>query len=456
MKYDKLWQKRAVATFLSIFLLFYALLPLNVFASGTEEPPPPAATSDPAPATTPEPQSSEPEPEPEPPPVPPTAENQPYQQFIGGKDYYPAIAGVAAEEFVQPAFDVPCRAAILFEQETGTVLYEKDADAQVPMASITKIMTILLVMDALDSGQVTVSDIVPISEHAFSMGGSQIWLEPGEQMTVQELLKAVVISSANDAAVALAELVGGSEPVFCEMMNQRAAQLGMLNTNFTNACGLDAPGHYSSARDVAIMTSELMKTHPDVIEYTTIWMDYLRGGETQLINTNRLLRSYQGTTGLKTGTTNGAGVCISASVTRGETSLVAVVLGAPSSEERFSAATTLLDFGFANYEMAVTPAPQNAPQSLRVLGGADKEVELIYNLPQKVLVRKGQAGGITAEIDLPESLAAPVFSGSQVGSVKIKSGDTVLGTYPVVVQNGVEKMSMGIALALLTNAIFTI
>ena len=204
----------------------------------------------------------------------------------------------------------PCRNAILISIDTGDILYEKEPDAEVPMASITKIMTLLLTLEAVEAGKISMTDIVPISEHAFNMGGSQIWLEPGEQFTLDELIKAICVCSANDAAVAVAEFVGGSEPVFAEMMNARAAELGMTHTRFVNACGLDAEGHYSSARDVAAMSLALLR-HPKILEYSGIWMDTLRGGETQLTNTNKMLKSYAGITGLKTGTTNGAGVCIS-------------------------------------------------------------------------------------------------------------------------------------------------
>ncbi|MBQ7817035.1 MAG: D-alanyl-D-alanine carboxypeptidase, partial [Oscillospiraceae bacterium] len=240
-----------------------------------------------------------------------------------------AAAIVNSDSFVDKTadetnFDVPAKAALLMDESTGQILYAKNADRQLPIASITKVMTMLLVFEALDSGKITLQDTVPISAHAFSMGGSQIWLEPGEIFNVDQLLKAVAVSSANDAAVALAEYVGGSESVFCDMMNTRAKELGMENTHFVNACGLDAEGHLSTARDVAVMSRELMK-HKKVFEYTTIWMDYLRDGATQLVNTNKMLHSYTGTTGLKTGTTSKAGVCITATATRQNMSLIAVV-----------------------------------------------------------------------------------------------------------------------------------
>ena len=209
--------------------------------------------------------------------------------------------------------DVPCAAAILIDEDSGTVLYEKNADQQRPIASITKVMTLLLTFEALSAGRISLSDTVPVSEHAYHMGGSQIWLEPGEQMTLDDMLKAICISSANDAAVAVAEFVGGSEPAFVQQMNARAAELGLTNTHFENACGLDAEGHLSTARDVAMMSREILLHHAEVRNYCSIWMDSLRDGATQLINTNKLLKTYNGITGLKTGTTSRAGVCISAS-----------------------------------------------------------------------------------------------------------------------------------------------
>ena len=249
----------------------------------------------------------------------------------------------------QPALELPCRAACLIDQQTGTILYEKNADQQMPIASITKVMTLLLTFEAVHDGRIAMDTLVPVSEHAYHMGGSQIWLEPGEQFTLDEMIKAICVSSANDAAVAVAELVGGSEPGFVQMMNARAAELGMVNTTFHNACGLDTEGHLSTAHDVAIMSREILNTCPEVLHYTGIWTDTLRGGATQLVNTNKLLKRYNGITGLKTGTTSGAGVCISASATRDGLDLIAVVLGSLSSSERFTAATTLLDYGFAAY-----------------------------------------------------------------------------------------------------------
>ena len=344
----------------------------------------------------------------------------------------PAFAEpLAAGRFALPDFDVPCRAAVLIDLSSGTVLYEKEADTPMPIASITKVMTLLLTFEAIDAGKVSLQDTVPVSDHAYNMGGSQIWLEPGETFTLDEMIKAICVSSANDAAVAVAEFIGGSEPAFAELMNQKAAELGMVNTTFKNACGLDEAGHLSTARDVAIMSREMLLKHPQITDYTTIWMDTLRGGQTQLLNTNKLLKRYQGITGLKTGTTSGAGVCISASASRDGLDLLAVVLGAASSNEWFDAATALLDYGFANFENVTAPAPENAPTSLPVTGGAEETVGLEYAAPQKLLVQKGEGSALTAELELPQTLAAPLAAGQQVGTVTVRSGETVLGSWPV-------------------------
>lgn len=353
---------------------------------------------------------------------------------------------VQAGRFALGQFDVPCRAAILIDQESGTVLYEKEADTQMPIASITKVMTLLLVMEGLEAGRFTLEDTVPVTEHAYSMGGSQIWLEPGEQFTVDEMLRAVCVASANDAAVALAEMVGGSEPVFVEQMNQNAAQMGMTNTTFQNACGLDQEGHLSTARDVAIMSREILNKHPQILNYTGIWTDSLRDGQTQLVNTNKLLRRYQGITGLKTGTTGGAGVCLSASATRDGLSLIAVVLGASSSAERFDAATTLLDYGFANFTRTQTPVPENAPGSLPVTGGALEEVPLQYQTPGTVLLQKGEEQSLRAELELSEGAQAPVALGDELGRVVMYAGQTELGSWPVTAAAQVPAMSWQLAM----------
>ncbi len=349
-----------------------------------------------------------------------------------------------------PQLTLPCRAANLIDQTSGTVLYEMNADQTMPIASITKVMTLLLTFEAVHAGRLTMDTAGPVSELAYHLGGSQIWLEPGEQFTLDEMLKAICVSSANDAAVAVAELVGGSEPAFVQQMNARAAELGMEHTTFRNACGLDTEGHLSTARDVAIMSRTILTTCPEVLHYTGIWTDTLRGGQTQLVNTNKLLRRYNGITGLKTGTTGGAGVCITASATRDGLNLIAVVLGAPSSKERFEAATTLLDYGFAAYRAAPVPLPQERPLQLKVKGSTEETVPLDYAaLPETILIEKGTASALRAELTLPEALAAPVEKGQAVGEVSIFQDDTLLNAYEVKAAAAAPLLAFGGALELL-------
>ena len=362
-----------------------------------------------------------------------------------------ALPAFAQQEqrFEQPAFDVPCKAAMLISQDTGEILYQKNADQQLPIASITKVMTLILTLEALHAGKISMSDTVPVSQHAFSMGGSQIWLEPGEIFTLDEMVKAICVASANDAAVAVAEFVGGSEPAFAEMMNQKARELGMTNTVFKNACGLDEAGHLSTARDVATMSREMLQTYPEIQQYTTIWTDSLRKGETQLTNTNKLLKRYEGITGLKTGTTGGAGVCISASAERNGLRLIAVVLGAASSTERFDAATALLDYGFANYEMATCPVPEDAPQTLPVERGIQSEATLQYPQGEGVLMKKGESANLQTYVELPQMLTAPLAQGQAVGKVVLKAGEEILGEWPITVQQEISEITFESSLGIL-------
>ena len=367
------------------------------------------------------------------------------QTAVAGEEMQPAALTAA-----QPDLTLNCHAVCLIDQDTGTVLYEKNADQQMPIASITKVMTLLLTFEAIHDGRLTLDTLVPVSEHAYHMGGSQIWLEPGEQFTLDEMIKAICVSSANDAAVAVAELVGGSEQGFVQMMNDRAAELGMTNTTFHNACGLDTEGHLSTARDVAIMSRQILTTCPEVLHYTGIWTDTLRGGATQLVNTNKLLRRYNGITGLKTGTTGGAGVCISASATRDGLNLIAVVLGAPSSKDRFEAATTLLDYGFAAWRAAPLPAMEDRPLLIKVRGSAEESVPLEYSaLPESILMPKESAAELTAQLTLPDELDAPVQQGQAVGVVRILAGESVLGEYDICTAADAPEMDFGTALGLL-------
>ena len=367
----------------------------------------------------------------------------------------PALLAAAQQAAGQaPELSLPCRAAVLIDQGTGTVLYEKNASQRAPIASITKVMTLLLTFEAIHDGRLTLDTPVPVSEHAASMGGSQIWIEPGEHFTLDEMLRAICVSSANDAAVAVAELVGGSEEAFVAQMNAKAAQLGMEDTTFKNACGLDTEGHLSTARDVAVMSRAVLNECPEVLHYSGIWTDTLRGGETMLVNTNKLLRRYEGITGLKTGTTGGAGVCLSASASRDGLDLIAVVLGSNSSAERFDAATRLLDYGFANYEAAPLPDLAGRPLYLEVTGGAAADVPLDYSaLPDRLLVPKGGAAALSAVVELPESAAAPLDKGGEVGRVTVQAGGAKVGSWPVYAGAGAARMDFDAAVRLMLESL---
>ena len=343
------------------------------------------------------------------------------------------------------ALDMQVKSAILMERSTGTVLFEVNADEPMPPASITKVMTLLLVMEAIEEGTLSMETEVTASEHACSMGGSQIWLEPGEVFTVHELLKAAAISSANDACVALAEAVCGSEEVFVEKMNRRARELGMKNTVFQNCSGLDAVGHLSTARDIAIMSSELLK-HPEIKNYSTVWMDSLRNGETELTNTNRLVRFYKGCTGLKTGSTDEAGCCLSASAERDGMELISVTLGSPNTEARFAAGRKLLDYGFANYTVVTLTPPEELLTPIPVIHGTGKTVMPVFDTPCTFLLKKGQEGNLSQEVEWPEKLEAPVRAGEKIGRVKVTLSGGEIGSYDVLADETVEEMSFFTAL----------
>ena len=343
---------------------------------------------------------------------------------------------------------ISAKSAILVERSTGRVLFEYEADKQMPPASITKIMTLLLVMEAIESGKLNFETEVTASEHACSMGGSQIWLEPGEVFTVHDLLKAAAIASANDACVALAEAVSGSEEAFVELMNQRAAELGMENTVFKNSTGLDAEGHVSTAKDIAKMSAALL-SHEKIKEYSTVWMDSLRNGETELTNTNKLVRFYKGCTGLKTGSTDEAGCCLAASAERGGMELVSVTLGSPNTDERFAAGRKLLDYGFANFAVAKPKPPVEELRDIPVSHGVCDFVTPVFEEPETYLLPKGQEELIEQKVDLPESLEAPVEKGRVIGKVTVSLNGGEIGSYNIIAGETVEKMSFGAALKIL-------
>ena len=321
---------------------------------------------------------------------------------------------------------VSCPSALLMEKQTGTVLFAQDEHTPREPASVTKIMTLLLVMEAIDSGALSYDDVVTGSAHAAGMGGSQIWLKENEQMTVRDLLKAVCIVSGNDAAVALAEHLAGSEDAFVERMNARAQELGMNDTHFVNCTGLPAAGHLTSACDIALMSRELILHHPDIRQFTTVWMDSLRGGESMLVNTNKLIRFYDGATGLKTGSTGSAGYCLSATAEKNGMELIAVVLKGKTSDERFSDAKSLLNYGFSTWSL-VTITPDEVLPPVPVMLGVRGTVQPVLTSENTLLVEKTLANGLTKEVALAESVAAPVYAGDTLGQLTVRdaAGNTV-------------------------------
>ena len=331
------------------------------------------------------------------------------------------------------------RSCILMDGKTGAVLYEYNADASFPPASVTKVMTMLLVFEALEEGTLSLNQTIRISETAASMGGSQIFLAPGEEMSVDDLLKGLIVSSANDAAVALAEAISGSEDAFVVRMNARAAELGMKNTHFENTNGLDdtTENHVTSARDIALMTKELIR-HEKVFDYTTIWMDTIRNGTFGLSNTNKLIRFYKGATGLKTGSTEKAKFCISATAERDGLSLIAVVMGSPTKEARNALATSLLDFGFANY--GCYSSDSEAMNDIRITGGVANTLATVKE-SFSVTVEKTKLSKIETRVDLPEKLAAPIAKGQKVGTVTYLDGGKEIGTADILAAHSVDKIT---------------
>ena len=331
-----------------------------------------------------------------------------------------------------------CKSAILMEATTGNILYEQNADEALPPASVTKVMTLLLVMEAIEEGKITLSDTVRTSAHAASMGGSQIYLKEGEEMSVEDMVKSVVIASANDAACALAEHVAGSEGAFVKKMNERAAELGMKNTSFENTNGLDdtTENHYTSARDIAIMSRELIR-HKKILEYSSIWMDTVRNGTFGLTNTNRLVRFYRGCTGLKTGSTSKAGFCVSATAERDGVSLICVIMGAESGDKRNAMASKLLDYGFANY--GVYKYEPEALENLKVTGGISESVKIEAEAFSCVL-EKGKISKMQYKVELPESVSAPIKKGDKVGEIVFSCDGSEVGRTEILASEDIPKI----------------
>ncbi len=339
--------------------------------------------------------------------------------------------------------DVKAKAVTLMDVETGEVLIEYNADVKLYPASVTKIMTLLLVCEAIEQKKISLTDNVTCSANAASKGGSQIWLEEGESMTVDELLRATVIGSANDAATLLGEYVAGSEESFISLMNSRAKEIGMKNTTFLNATGLDdtAEGHLTTARDIAIMSCQLLK-HSFITKYTTVWMDSLRNGKTELVNTNKLVRFYEGTTGLKTGTTSKAGCCISASAKRDGLHLVAVVLGSANSNDRFDTAKNLLSWGFSNYTLYTPTVPKKEIKPVEVISGEEALVKVKIPKLSPLLLKKGDEDKANVTVELSENTEAPVLKNQALGSIKIHLGDKKIKEYNLTAVKDIKKLTI--------------
>ena len=347
------------------------------------------------------------------------------------------LAAQAAE------LEVEAKSALLMDVATGTILFEQNSHEALSPASVTKVMTMLLIMEAIDSGKINWSDSVTTSESAAAKGGSQVYLKVGESMSVEEMLKSIAVSSANDCACAMAEHLSGSEEAFVEQMNQRAKELGMEDTNFVNCTGLDdgadAANHKTSAHDIALMSRELLKNHPDITKFTTIWMDTIRNGEFGLSNTNKMVRFYNGCTGLKTGFTSGAGYCLSSSAKRDGLELIAVVMGCETSQKRFASCKSMLDYGFANFALIEPELPEES--SVPVKLGITDAVNAIPASDGKMLIDKGQKSSVTTEVQLDAEVTAPVSQGQRLGTMTVKAGEQILAEIPMVADSAVEKLT---------------
>ena len=345
------------------------------------------------------------------------------------------------DTLVPASFDISAKSGVLIDQVSGTVLYEKNAHEKIPPASITKIMTMLLVMEAVDAQKVKLEDMVTTSANAASMGGTQIWLKENEQMSIHDLLKACAVASANDAAMALGEHIGGSEEGFVAMMNNKAIELNMLDTTFMNPTGLDAEGHVSSAYDVALMSQALL-SHPKITEYTSIWIDSLRDGKTELVNTNKLIRFYDGCTGLKTGTTDGAGSCVSVSATKENLGLISVVMGATTSKDRFNSARQLLDYGFSTYAVYDPTISNDALQPVKVIGGLSNIVEVESDSKSSIIILKGTQKDIVETITIAPDVEAPVLKGQKLGEIQLTIGGEEIANFTVTAKTQVDKITI--------------
>lgn len=332
--------------------------------------------------------------------------------------------------------------AILMDQKTGAILYEYNSHEKLRPASVTKVMTILLIMEAIDNGTISLEDNVPCSEKASKMGGSQIWLDTTETLTVNEMLKAICVVSANDCCVAMSEYIGGSEELFVEQMNKRAKELGMNDTTFKNCHGLDEDGHLTSSHDIAIMSRELITKHPKITDYTTIWMDSLRGGTSELVNTNKLIRNYEGATGLKTGSTSTALFNLSATATRDNLSLIAVIMRGETSAIRFQEAQKLLDYGFSNFQYVECSKKGDIIKTLNVDKGITGTIDAILEQDSGLIIKKGKSNDITSNIILDDNISAPITKGQKLGEVTYSLDNEVISKINIIAKEDVKKLNL--------------
>lgn len=352
--------------------------------------------------------------------------------------------------------NLTCGSAVLIEQNTGTVLYDHNMHEQLRPASVTKVMTVLLIMEALDNGLISLQDSVPCSENASNMGGSQIWLDPKETLTVDEMLKAICVVSANDCCVAMAEYLAGSQELFVEQMNTRAKELGMTDTTFKNCHGLDEDGHVTSSYDIALMSRELLVNHPTITKYTTIWMDTLRDGKSQLVNTNKLLRNYEGCTGLKTGSTSTALFNLSASATRNNLSLIAVVMRGETGDIRFAEAKKLLDYGFNSFEYYACTNTGDILKDVLVEKGTSQCTKVSFSKESSILIPKGQTANITTTVILPDSIPAPINRGDKLGEVVFKLGEDTVASIDLISTDTIKKINFANMLEVVSKKWFNL
>ena len=347
----------------------------------------------------------------------------------------------AIKESENNSLNLESESAILIEQKTGQILYSHNIHEQLRPASVTKVMSILLIMEALSNQKISLTDSVPCSENAASMGGSQIWLDPRETLSVDDMLKAICVNSANDCVVAMAEFIAGSEEAFVQMMNDKAKELGMNDTCFKNCHGLDEDGHITSSYDISVMSRELLNKYPDITKYTTIWMDSLRDGKSQLSNTNKLIKNYKGATGLKTGSTSLALYNLSASATRDNLSLIAVIMKAPSTKTRFAEAQKLLDYGFGQFSFKSFGNKGDLIKTINVSKGVKSQIDIVLENNSGALIEKGKDSQITQTITLPDSVSAPVHSGQKIGEATFTLNGKTLATTNLIAKNNVEKLN---------------